>query len=357
MLYGLCRSDRRVWSSRSADRPHFWTFSPSPNPKPPASEKKVLHVPSHLESAALPTSEQEEFPRIHVRDLVHHACPTPSSRPTHSRSPRKTVHQKSGSLRPCSLHTVLLRPPPEPIRRTSPGLPPGPPEPRPDGPRGSARCTPAARPVAGSSSPSPERPAPRYHHGGRKRQGEGCVSEHPGEGGKGRRGGRTHLCELDVVVIELLLHDLLQDLEREHLGLLQAHRLRAGARTTAGVSPLFRGGVAHMGRMPQGLMEIERRRERGAHLVVRVLQLALRTLASCPDRLGVIPHERAGRVGVEPGRGVGRSSVPLLQRKSEPKAKETHSCGPWWSTPAMSRATPNGRDCQRARARQLIAPD
>jgi hypothetical protein len=41
----------------------------------------------------------------------------------------------------------------------------------------------------------------------------------------------THLCELDVVVVELLLHDLLQDLEREDLGLLQRHRLWGSSTT------------------------------------------------------------------------------------------------------------------------------
>lgn len=45
-------------------------------------------------------------------------------------------------------------------------------------------------------------------------------------------------------------------------------------------------------------------RGESANLVVRVLQLVLRTLTSGPDRFRVIAHERAGRVGVVPVRKV-----------------------------------------------------
>lgn len=36
----------------------------------------------------------------------------------------------------------------------------------------------------------------------------------------------THLCQLHVVVIQLLFHDLLQHLQCEDLSFLQSHRLQ-----------------------------------------------------------------------------------------------------------------------------------
>ena len=54
--------------------------------------------------------------------------------------------------------------------------------------------------------------------------------QHGSPGADAARHDTTHLCELDVVLVELLLHDLLQHAEREDLRLLECHLLDAWSR-------------------------------------------------------------------------------------------------------------------------------
>jgi len=72
----------------------------------------------------------------------------------------------------------------------------------------------------------------------------------------------AHLGELDIVLVELLLHDLLENLECELVCLEKGH--------------LLPSATVHL---------------RGTHLVIRVLELLLSCVGSRSNRLGIVSGE------------------------------------------------------------------
>ena len=71
----------------------------------------------------------------------------------------------------------------------------------------------------------------------------------------------AHLGELDIILVELLLHDLLEDLECELVCLEKGHLLSSAPSTL------------------------------GTHLVIRVLELLLSCVGSRSNRLGIVSGE------------------------------------------------------------------
>jgi hypothetical protein len=108
-----------------------------------------------------------------------------------------------------------------------------------------------------------------------------------------------HACQLHILRIQLLLHDLLQRLEHQLLCLLQGQRT-----------------------------------------VVFGLELGLRAFGAGADGFGVVAVEGAGGFGVVSDgllAGVG-------WREGDKDGGSAYNCGPSSSQPAIRRATPNGLD-------------
>ena len=124
---------------------------------------------------------------------------------------------------------------------------------------------------------------------------------------------RTHLRKLDIVMIELLLHNLLQYPQDECLGLLKRH--------------LLDKDISNAKRVP-------RREERTlCHLSWSSL-----CAASEPEPIAFASY----RTKVPEG-SVWNLYNPSYPNNPNKHTTSTHSCGPNSSIPAISSATPNGR--------------
>lgn len=93
----------------------------------------------------------------------------------------------------------------------------------------------------------------------------------------------TDLSQLNIILIQLLLHDLLQHLERESGSLFESHLLRLV--NTPKHEPLRRGY-----RPPQAAIN--------THLVESILQALLRRVGTTSNCLGVVSGECSGWIGV-----------------------------------------------------------